>query len=96
VEVEAVACHGFLAERGGRLGGAFALAGVILDVLEGAALRADQGERFGEGPLGRSVRFVVEFLPVPARAKPGHHPESHALGKYVELRAGRSDAHPLP
>jgi hypothetical protein len=48
---------GFVAKGGRGLGGAFALAVVVLDVLEGAPLRADQGERLWEGALGRLVRF---------------------------------------
>jgi hypothetical protein len=89
VEVEAVARHGFVDKRGRGLGGAFGLAGVVLDVLEGATLGGELGELLGEGALGRSVRRVVVFLRVPAFAKPRHHPQSHPLGQDVELRAAR-------
>ena len=89
VQVEAMARDGFVDKRGRGLGGAFALARVVLDVLDGAALRGDLGEHLGEGALGRVVRRVVVFLRVPALAKPRHHPERHALGEDVELRAAR-------
>jgi hypothetical protein len=49
------------------------LAGVVLDVLENAALRGELGEHLGEGALGRIVRGVVVVLGVPALAKPGRH-----------------------
>jgi hypothetical protein len=89
VQVEAVARDGFVAERCGGLGGTLALAGVVFDVLERAALRGELGEPLGEGAFGRLVRRVVVLHRVPALAKPGHDPESDALGEDVELGAAR-------
>jgi hypothetical protein len=54
MQVEAVARHGFVVERGCGLGRPFALAGVVFDVLERAALR-------GEVSISAKERSGVSF-----------------------------------
>lgn len=67
--VEAMARDGFVTERSRRLGGAVALAGVVLDVLYGAPLRGELRKHLGEGAFGSVVRGVVVLLRVPALAQ---------------------------
>jgi hypothetical protein len=72
-----------LSERGRGLGWPFALAGVVLDVQGGAALRSEQDPHLGEGAALRIVRGVVVVLCVAALAKPRRHAQRHPLGKDV-------------
>ena len=84
-----MAGHGFVAKRSDGLGESVALAGVVLQGLERAALRAHLREHLGEGALGPVVRRVVVVLRVSALAKPGHDAERDALGQDEELGAAR-------
>ena len=66
MHIEAMTRHGFVDERGRGLGGAFALARVVLHVLVRAALRGNLNENLGEGAVRGVVRGVVVVLRVPA------------------------------
>lgn len=57
-----MARDGLVDERGRGLARAFALARVVLDVLDGAALRGELREHLGEGAVGRLVQRVVVVL----------------------------------
>jgi hypothetical protein len=76
-------------KRGRVLGEAFALARVVLHILDGAALRSDLCKHLGEGALGRVVGRVVVVLHEAALPKPPHHTQRHTFGEDVELRAAR-------
>jgi hypothetical protein len=91
VQVESVARDGFvdIDERSRGLGWPFAVAGVVLDILENAALRGELGEHLREGAALRVVRGMVIVLGVAALAKPRRHAQRDPLGKDVELRATR-------
>ncbi len=66
--VEQGVCSGYL------------LVGVVLDVLDGSALRGDLREQVGEGAFGRVVRGVVAVVRgVAALAKPLHYAEGYAI-----------------
>jgi hypothetical protein len=87
VQVEAVTRDGFVDERSRGLGRAVALAGVVLDVQGGAALRGEQGPHLGEGAALRVVRGVVVVLRVAALAKPRHHAQRDPLGEVLRALA---------